>query len=157
MSKLSEVNKYIIAVAVTLVVGISIGFGGTYAYFKYNPFIEEKVKVITLEGKKGVIEHKDIKTKGKNIEITTESKGKGKIKTIIPKSLICPKPLKNSISLNVYAGLYDLTPTISYGIQYTRQIFTRIDINVGFKIDTIPYPIYQANGFQTYIGVGFNF
>lgn len=159
MGKLSEVNKYIIAVSITLLIGIGIGFGGTFAYFHYNPNIDTQISTVTVEGKKGVIKHTNWRTKGNSVKFDTISTGKGKITTTVPKNIICSKPLKNSLSFNIYAGIKNVQPTISYGIEYRRQIFTRFHINTGLKIDTGIYnnSQYMVDGFQVLLGAGVNF
>jgi hypothetical protein len=131
---IKEVNKYIIAIAVTLIVGIGIGIGGSVAFYHYNPNIEEKITVVTLEGDKDVIKHKNIKTKGKNIEITTESEGKGKIKTIIPKNLVC-KEYKNILSLTVNPFYQEKSFYLGYNLEYQRVLFKRLILHTGANIN----------------------
>ena len=145
----------IISSCICLVIGITIGVGSYYFYQKkQSNNIVNNTQIEVITGEPGTIEHENIQNKPDHIEITTVSTGKGKVKTKIKKSAICPKHKKNSLSAIVYGGIQDLQPVISYGIEYRRQLLRSVHILTGIKIDT---NVYMVNGFQVFIGAGVNF
>lgn len=141
---------------ISFAIGLLIGAGALFAYYHYNPNIQEKIKVVQIEGKE--IKHKNIKTRGKNIEFITESKGKGKIKTIIPKSLIPEarawNKYTNTIQYQFYAE-YSRTPTIGHSLSYWKR-FSRFQLGVGVKINQKMYT-GGFDGVGGFIGAGFIF
>jgi hypothetical protein len=74
-------------IIVSFTVGAAIGAGAMYFIPKLIPDKSlDAIKITQLAGEK--ITHRDYDFKGKTITFITESEGKGKIKTEIPKTLI---------------------------------------------------------------------
>ena len=74
-------------IAISFIIGSAITAAGMYFIPKLIPNkAANSIKVTQLSGEK--ITHDDYNFKGSSITFTTESEGKGKIKTEIPKTLI---------------------------------------------------------------------
>lgn len=128
---------------ICLTIGIALGAGGLFLYNKkQTEKLKNGITVETIEGDHGGIEHGKIKNYHDRIEFNTIAKKPGVIKTTIKKDSFCPKTYKNSLSLIVYG------PDMNYGIEYRRQVFSRVHILAG---------VNTVNGFNAFVGAGVNF
>ena len=148
-------KKILITATVCTFAGVAVGISGILIY-QHNTAeeIQNNTVVTVIDGEPGTIQHKDFKNKKETLEFKTVSTGKGEIKTVIKKDSICPKLPKNNISAQVYAGMYELDPIISFGMQYSRNVLKHVSIMTGFKVDT---DFSAVKGFQLMIGAGVNF
>jgi hypothetical protein len=148
-------KKTIISSFICLIVGAAIGAGSVFYFQKQNAEkIANDMTVETIEGDQGSIEHEKIKDYKEHITFITKSKRPGTIKTIIKKESFCPKVYKNSLSAIVYAGIDQMQPVISYGLEYRRNVVSRFHVLTGAKVDT---GLSTVQGFQVFLGAGVNF
>lgn len=147
-------KKIIISSSICLVIGCIIGAGSLYLFYnKKNQNIKNDIVVTTIDGPENNITIEKVKNNKENLELTISSKENGKAKTTIKKSSFCPKLPKNEISAIVYAGINQMQPSLSYGIEYRRNVFKHVHVLTGLKIDT---NVYMVNGFQIFVGAGIN-